>query len=101
MRKAGERPGGSDSQTLQSIEGMPRGYSRRSWKLRDFIDRRRRGSQRFDLDCCPVGKVMLARIEEARSSASFDSGMDERPMEWPPPPGGIATTLAAPLRVVE
>ena len=44
---------------------------------------------------------MPAKIEEARFSASFDSQMDERPMEWTPAPGGIATTLAAPLRVVE
>ena len=98
---AGEQPGTGDSRTLQRIEGVPRGYSHRSWELRDLIDRRRRGSQRFDLDRCPVGKVMPAKIEEARFSASFDSGMDDRPMEWTPPPGGIATTLAAPLRAAE
>ena len=44
---------------------------------------------------------MPAKIEEARFSASFDSGMDERPTEWTPPPGGIATTLAVPLRVIQ
>ena len=44
---------------------------------------------------------MPAKIEEARFSASFDSGMDDRPMEWTPPPGGIATTFAAPLRAAE